>query len=212
MSDPAKNASAESDGKGRSGSPGDRKGVFYGLLDGNRGIGSVHLVLTAVFLVPLVIGVYLSTGTNRRSLEADEVSRDLASMFSQGVDFSQPENQSIARRLLASYGKGVVVLTRIRMVAAADCASSAGSQCGNNGYPVIVQRIVIGDPNLHPSSLGAPASIDPRTGGVQNWINDASARVSDASVSLKPGEWAYAAETYIAGPDDGSGVYARAMF
>lgn len=178
-----------------------------------RGSTSVQWVLSAVFLVPLAIGIYLSTGTNRLSLHANQVSHDLASMYAQGVDFSQPANRSIALRLLDSHdGKTVLIFTRIRNVGAADCGAAPGGQCANNGYPVIVQRIVIGDSELHASTFGSPLSVDLATGNVLNWATDASARVTDSSVSLKSGESAYAAEAFIAGLDDQTGVYARTLF
>jgi len=178
-----------------------------------RGSISVQVVLCALFLVPLAIGIYLSSGTNRRSNHANQVSHDLASMYAQGVDFSQPANRNIALRLLDSRdGRTVLIFTRIRGIGPSDCGTAPGAQCTNNGFPVIVQRIVIGDADLHPSSLGSPASIDPVSGNVLNWATDASARVADSGVSLKPGESAYAAETFIAGPDDHTGVYARTLF
>jgi hypothetical protein len=162
-------------------------------------------------MIPLLAGIYLSLGTNRRSMHASQVTHDLASMYAQGVDFSQAANQSIARRLLDPQdGKAVLILTRLRLVTPTDCGASA--QCANNGLPVIVQRIVIGDPELRPSTLGTPLSIDRRTGNVLNWAIDASARVSDATVTLKAGESGYAAEAFIAGPDDQGGVYARTLF
>ncbi len=171
------------------------------------------MVLTAVFLVPLAVGIYLSTGTNRRSSHATQVSRDLASMYGQGVDFSKAANQNIALRLLnPSDGKSVLILTRIKIVTAADCGPGADMGCANQGYPVIVQRIVIGEPELHPSSLGSPLSIDQVTGNVLNWATDVSARVTDSSIVAKPGESTYAAEAYISGPDDHTGVYARTLF
>jgi hypothetical protein len=178
-----------------------------------RGSTSVQLVLCALFLAPLTIGIYLSTGTNRRSNHANEVSHDLASMYAQGVDFSQPANRNIALRLLDSRdGKTVLIFTRIRNVSPTDCGPAQGTQCTNNGYAVIVQRIVIGDAELRSSSLGSPRSVDPATGNVLNWTTDSSARVMDSSVSLKPGESGFAAEAFIAGPDDHTGVYARTLF
>jgi hypothetical protein len=170
------------------------------------------MVLSAVFLVPLLAGIYLSTGTNRRSVHANQVSRDLASMYAQGVDFSQPANQSIARRLLDPRdGKTLIILTRVRVVTASDCGSGSAA-CANSGYPVIVQRIVIGDPELHASTLGNPASVDRGNGNVQNWATDVSARVTDPGVSLKAGEFGFAAEAFMCGLDDQSGVYARTLF
>ena len=178
-----------------------------------RGSTTVQLVLCLVFLAPLAVGIYLSTGTNRRSLHAHQVSHDLASMYAQGVDFSQEANRNIARRMLDPRdGKSVLIFTRMRTVSAGDCGPDPAAPCLNNGYPVIVQRIVIGDADLHSSTLGAPASIDPATGNVLNWATDVSARVSDTAVSLKPGESSFAAETFIAGLDDQTGVYARTLY
>lgn len=177
-----------------------------------RGGTFVQVVLWVCFLVPLVAAIYLSTGTNRRSEHAKQVSRDLASMFAQGVDFSQPANQEIARQLLSgSDGKALLILTRIRTVAPADCGSTPVVQCSNNGYAVITQRIVIGNPELHASSFGLPRSIDQATGNVLSWATDASARVVDSSVTLKPGESAFAAEAFITGAEEHSGVYARTL-
>ncbi len=177
-----------------------------------RGSTSVQLVLCACFLVPLVAGIYLSTGTNRRSAHATQVSRDLASMYAQGVDFSQPANQNIARQLLnRSDGKALLILTRIRSVVPADCGSTPIAQCSNNGYAVITQRIAIGNTELRPSSLGAPLSIDQATGNVLSWATDTSARVVDSSVTLKPGESAFAVEAFITGPEEHTGVYARTL-
>jgi hypothetical protein len=177
-----------------------------------RGSTSVQMVLSACFVLPLVAGIYLSTGTNRRSAHATQVSRDLASMYAQGVDFSQPANQNIARQLLnRSDGRTLLILTRIRSVGPADCGNTPVMQCSNNGYAVITQRIVIGDPQLRPSSLGAPLSIDQTSGNVLSWATDASARVSDSSLTLKPGESAFAAEAFITGPDEQTGVYARTL-
>ena len=111
------------------------------------------------------------------SIHANQVSHDLASMYAQGVDFSQQANRNFARRLLDSRdGKTVLILTRMRHVSAADCGAAA--QCPNNGYAVIVQRIVIGDADLHASSLGSPQTIDIATGNIPNWMTDASARVA----------------------------------
>lgn len=177
-----------------------------------RGSTSVQLVLSACFVLPLVAGIYLSTGTSRRSAHATQVSRDLASMYAQGVDFSQPANRNIARQLLdRSDGQALLILTRIHNVGPADCGSIPVAQCSNNGYAVITQRIVIGDPQLRPSSLGAPLSIDQTSGNVLSWATDASARVTDSSVSLKPGESAFAAEAFITGPDEQTGVYSRTL-
>ena len=172
----------------------------------------MQAVLCGAFLIPLCAGIYLAAGSTLRSMHARQVSRELASMYSQGIDFANPTNKSVARQLLESADeRGVVVLSRLKTVEEADCAATPGD-CANRGLAVIVQRFVIGEADLRPSSLGMPRSIDPATGAVLNWRNDDSARVADAQVSLKPGESAYAVETYIVGPDERLGVYARSLY
>jgi hypothetical protein len=171
--------------------------------------------LGAIFLAPLLIGVVLVRNNADRTDIANQVSRDVASMYAQGVDFSQAANQSIALRvaegagLRLQSGQGVVILSKLRMVREGDCADGP---CPNLGRPVVVERFVIGTRELRASSFGLPDGVDPATGKVANWATDLSARAGDAAVSLKPGEFTYAAECYIATPDNSPGVYTRAIF
>jgi hypothetical protein len=171
--------------------------------------------LGAIFLAPLLIGVVLVRNSADRTEIANQVSRDIASMYAQGVDFSQPANQSIALRvaegagLRLESGQGVVILSKLRMVREADCADGP---CPNLGRPVVVERFVIGRQSLRASSFGLPNGVEPSTGKVANWATDLSARAGEAAGNLKPGEFTYAAECYIGTPDSAEGVYTRAMF
>jgi len=171
--------------------------------------------LGAIFLAPLLIGVVLVRSSADRSDIANEVSRDIASMYSQGVDFSKPENQSIALRVAEGagirldQGRGVVILSKLRIVRPGDCSNDP---CANLGRPVVVERFVIGSRDLRGSSFGVPSGLDPTTGRVANWATDSSARAGEVALNLKPGEFTYAAECYLATADAGSGVYTRALF
>jgi len=168
----------------------------------------------AIFVVPMAIGVLMVNSTAHRNDHANQVSRDIASMYAQGLDFSNRGNQNIALNVAEGLGlnvrdgKGVLILSRIRVVQEADCASPA---CANKGYPVVTQRFVIGRPTLRASSFGTPSSIDVATGNVRNWSSDVSARAQDFPESLKPGEFIYAVECYLASADS-PGLYSRAMF
>jgi len=172
--------------------------------------------LGAIFLVPLTIGVLLVNSNASQNDHVKQISRDIASMYAQGMDFSRSANQTIALRVSEGLGmdihagQGVVILSRLRMVHDADCPA-APAQCSNNGYAVVTQRFVMGNAALRPSSFGTPSSVDPATGDVQNWLNDPSARAQDFAGSLKPGE-SYAAECYITSPESRAGVYSRTMF
>ena len=166
--------------------------------------------LGAIFLIPMVIGVLMVNGSARRNDHANQVSRDIASMYAQGLDFSNRANQDIALNVAEGLGinmhrgKGLLILSKIRMVHDSDCPPNA---CPNKGYAVVTQRFVIGNPALRISSFGTPAAVD-STGNVRNWATDVSARAQDFPVTLKPGEFTYAAECYLAS----TGIYSRAMF
>jgi hypothetical protein len=183
------------------------------------GITSLRLyVLGAIFLIPLSIGIVLVTNSASASEHAYQISHDVGSMYAQGVDFSQNANQSIALSVAEGIGinmqagKGVLILSKIRMVHPSDCPPGATGKCDNKGYPVVTERYVLGDRSLRPSSFGTPASLDPASGKVRDWTNDLSARAANFGSTLKPGEVTYAAECYLSSPESPSGVYSRTMF
>jgi|SRR5581483_1112911 len=174
-------------------------------------------VLGAVFLLPLTIGVVLVSNNANRSEYAYRISHDLGSMYAQGVDFSQKANQDIALSVASGIGHdiqgglGVVILSKIKMVHPADCPESA-QKCANRGYPVVVERFVLGNHSLRTSSFGTPESLDPASGKVRDWANDLTARAKNFASALKPGEVMYAAECYLTAAESHSGVYSRSMF
>jgi hypothetical protein len=174
--------------------------------------------LGAIFLVPLSIGVLLVNSNASQNDHANQISRDVASMYAQGMDFSQSANQTIAMRVAEGLGmnlgdgQGVLILSRIRVVHDSDCPANTRGKCANKGYAVVTQRYVIGNVGLRASSFGAPANVDAATGNVPNWATDVSARAQDFPANLKPGEFTYAAECYQTSLESRSGVYSRAMF
>jgi hypothetical protein len=174
-------------------------------------------VLGAIFLIPLCIGIVLVTNNASQSDFAYKISHDVGSMYAQGVDFSQSANQNIALSVAEGIGidiqggKGVLILSKIRVVHSSDCPENT-AKCNNQGYPVVTERYVLGNKSLRPSSFGTPASVDPASGKVRDWTNDVSARAANFASTLKPGEVTYAAECYLASPESPSGVYSRTMF
>jgi hypothetical protein len=183
------------------------------------GIASLRLyVLGAIFLIPLSIGIVLITNNASQGDHVYQVTHDVGSMYAQGVDFSQSGNQNIALSVAEGIGidmhagKGVLILSKIRVVHPSDCPPNSAEKCGNAGYPVVTERYVLGNRLLRPSSFGTPASLDPASGKVRDWTNDLSARAANFASSLKPGEVTYAAECYLTSPESPSGVYSRTMF
>jgi hypothetical protein len=172
----------------------------------------------AIFLVPLSIGVLLVNNSASLNAHANEISRDVASMYAQGIDFSKPANRDIVLRAAEGMGvnieqgHGVLILSKIRVVHDSDCPSEQTANCTNKGYAVITQRYVIGNPELRASSFGTPGKVDAATGNVRNWTGDISARAEDFTTRLSPGESTYAAECYLTAPEARTGVYSRSMF
>ena len=175
-----------------------------------------YYTLGAIFVIPLLIGVFVVGSNAERTNQANQVSHDLASMYAQGVDFSNAANRTIAVRIADGVGmkieggQAVVILSKIRVVRDSDCGSNPPGKCSNHGYPVVMQRYVIGNVALRGSSLGSPANVDPKTGNVSNWMFDTSARADIFSVGFKDAEYTYAAECFMATPE--AGVYSRALF
>lgn len=174
--------------------------------------------LGAIFLLPLSIGVVLVSRNADQSNQAYKISRDLASLYAQGMDFSQTANQNIALSVAEGDGidiqggRYVLILSKIRLVHSPDCASKGAGKCSNQGYAVVTERYVLGNRSLRSSSFGTPATLDPASGKVRDWANDRSARAESFISSLKPGEVIYAAECYLTSPDSPGGVYSRTMF
>src|SRR5260370_29307498 len=137
--------------------------------------------LGAIFLVPLSIGVLLVNRNASQNDHVKQISRDIASMYAQGMDFSRSANQTIALRVGEGLGmdihagQGVLILSKIRVVHDTDCSEPTPAPCLNRGYAVVTQRYVMGNPALRASSFGAPSNVDPATGNVQNSLNDPSA-------------------------------------
>jgi hypothetical protein len=172
----------------------------------------------AIFLVPLSIGVLLVNSSASQNAHANEISRDVASMYAQGIDFSKSANRNIVLRAAEGMGvnieqgHGVLILSKIRVVHDSDCPPEQPANCANKGYAVVTQRYVIGNPALRASSFGTPAKVDASTGNVRNWTGDISARAEDFTTRLSPGESTYVAECYLTAPESRTGVYSRSMF
>lgn len=180
---------------------------------------SVRLyALGAIFLIPLSIGVLLVSSNANQNDNAYQISHDVASMYAQGLDFSQGANQNIAlsvadgKGIDVRGGKGVLILSKIRVVHPSDCPGTTAVKCANKGYAVVTQRYVLGDQALRASSFGTPKAVDKSSGEVADWANDPSARASDFPANLKPGEFTYAAECFLTSPESHNGVYSRTMF
>lgn len=121
----------------------------------------VFPMLTLLLFGTVGLGVMLG-----RYIKAEQICRDVAHMYSDGVDFSQTNNQNIIIQQLAAgtgmtatNGNGVIILSRISTVYQADCnAAGLSANCTNLGLPVFVQRLYMGKQSLKSSPFGTPTS------------------------------------------------------
>jgi Flp pilus assembly protein TadG len=121
----------------------------------------VFPLLTLLLFGTVGLGVMLG-----RYITAEQICRDVAHMYSDGVDFSQTNNQNIIIQQLANGtgitatgGNGIIMLSQIQTVYQADCnADGYSANCTNVGLPVFTQRLYIGKQSLKSSSFGTPTS------------------------------------------------------
>jgi Flp pilus assembly protein TadG len=181
--------------------------------------------LTLLFFGTIGAGIMLG-----RYIQAVQVARDVAHMYSDGVDFTQTTPQSIILQLTAGTGmtatggNGVVIFSQIQTVYQADCTAAGVSPCTNVGLPVFVQRIVVGNSSLRTSAFGTPSAglldasgnispsvylsnSDPsvRTSGFEAALDAASASAGGSSTppAQQQGDTAYVAEVFFQYPDIG---------
>ena len=151
---------------------------------GERGQEIIEFCVVLVLFVPLVIGSFVTGMSLIRSITAQQVCRDLDSMYMHGGDFStysmQQEAQRLAQgmnlQLASSYsgsvrnsdsasGYGLVTATELMYVGpttGANCVAVGASNCTNHDSFVFMQRIQFGNisglASTYPSSLGNPGS------------------------------------------------------
>jgi hypothetical protein len=202
------------------------------------GVAALEFALSLSFLTPLLIGAYAFGFRLVEAQDLFQITRDLAHMYSRGVDFTTSggasEAANLAGRLtLTSTGNNVVILSTIQIETAAACLSTTGnSNCPNLNQPVFVQQVAVGNATAYSSPFGTPVGGGalPATTGVSN---DYSVTVSAANqansswavagnfnsvLALSSGQVAYMAEMItdtgisVPGLTGSPQVYARAIF
>ncbi|MFB3777599.1 MAG: TadE family protein [Bryobacteraceae bacterium] len=194
-----------------------------------RGTELIEFALVATFLLPLLFGTVVMGLNLHRSIQVTQLSRDSGHMYSRSVDFSDPANQAILVRLAqglgiqSAGGSGVVILSTVTYIGTAQCAAAGLSSgaCTNLNYPVITNRIVIGNASARSSAFGTPnPELIGSKGDVSNYLTNTSARADGFSsvLAMQPGDLAYVSEVYVPSSDYGmpgfemTGVYCRTVF
>lgn len=185
-------------------------------------------------MLPLFYGT-VALGLNLgRSVEAVQVSRDAAALYSRGTDFSQVGSQAILKRLAAGVdlsptGNGVIYLSQVTVIQNADCtAGGYDDGCPNEGFPVFLNRIAIGNTSLQSSRFGNPSGMNAQ-GNIAGtyYLSNTNARgnstmsttLATAGVAQQQGEIAFIVEVWFDTPTlnpfgtiTSAGVYATSIF
>jgi hypothetical protein len=173
------------------------------------------MLLIPLFLGTMSVGIALG-----KTIQTAQVARDAGHMFVRQVDFSQPQNKELIVRIAkgmnmtATGGDGVVILSQVLMIGASECAALPnGTNCDNQGYPVVVQRLVVGNSSqsFYSSSVGnPPASLLDSQGKAApaDYLTDPSLRANTLTnadgtglLTLQPSERTYIAEAYFKAPE-----------
>ena len=194
-----------------------------------RGNELIEFALVATLLLPLLFGTVVVGLNLGRSIQVTQVSRDAGHMYARNVDFSAPANQALIERLAqgldihATGGSGVVILSTVTFIGQAQCTAAGLSSgaCANLNYPVIINRIVIGNSSARSSAFGAPnPELIDGSGNVDDYMTNTSARADgfNSVLALQPGDLAYVSEVFASSSSYGmpgyqtTGVYCRTVF
>ena len=203
-----------------------------------KGSALLEFAAVSIVVIPLFFGMVGAGVQLGRMNEAVQICRDAAHMYARGVDFSQSSNQNILVTLAtgtgmtATDGNGVVIMSQIIQVYAADCTAAGltSSSCTNLGQLVFTNRLVTGNVGLRTSNYGTPpASLVNSRGNISasDYLTNTSlvltgsmaSELTAAGLTLNDGDVAYLTEFYESMPDltflgagASGGVYAKAVF
>ena len=185
--------------------PPRRARLAYGAQRNRRGTALIELGLIIFPMVLLLFGVTLIGLQLGQSVRCAQITRDAASMFVRGLDFTLENNQNILVRLAQgmgmakSGGQGVMIFTKVTWVPQAECSAAGLTPCNGDRH-VITQRVVVGNSSLRQSALGQPDSAE-ANGLVLDYMQNPTAIANFPYMQLHPGETAYVTEGYFDTPE-----------
>jgi len=198
--------------------------------DGRRGSSMVELAMAISLITPLLLGVGAIGIRLGRTLQATQLTRDVAHIYALGADFSLPGTQAIAGTLSRSFsltasGHAVLLFSRVLKLQQTDCDAAGLHSCPNLNLAVLTQRIALGNTTLRNSAFGTPPAIYIGSSGTiaaSNYCQQTSliATGFDNVLALGAGQSSTVVEGYFAMPDinflsfpdAGGGYYVRFLF
>jgi hypothetical protein len=196
------------------------------------GVSNIEFaLLLSTLITPILLGVFVFGASLVREVQAIQVGRETAELYSRNIDFSQQGNQDIVTDYVAiglgmqhnggnvtggTSGNGVVVISTY--------TKNNTSGAANNSHVVIANRVVIGNKNLYASVFGNPALADIGSDGSISQANqdghttDRADNVSNL-ITLAAGQSVRMVEVYfktialsVNSVSTGGGHYSRAIF
>jgi len=136
----------------------------------------IEFTLSLMFLLPLLLGTLVFGFRLVESQQVNQITRDLAHMYSRGVDFTTTGGTSEAESLadqfgLTTTGNSVIIFSTITLMTASGCHAGTGNNtCNNLNQPVFESQVAIGNATANGSFFGTPSSTGalPATSGVSN--------------------------------------------
>jgi len=196
------------------------------------GVSNIEFaLLMATLITPILLGVFVFGASLIREVQAIQVGRETAELYSRNIDFSVQGNQDIVTNYVSvglgmqgnggnvtggSSGNGVVVISTY--------TKNNTTGATNNNHVVISQRIVIGNKNLYTSVFGNPALADINTDGTVSQTNQDTHTTDRADnvtnlITLAGGQSVRMVEVYfktiamsVSSLSTGGGHYSRAIF
>ncbi len=195
--------------------------------------------LLLAVLVPLLLGTFVTGLSLVRSIQTNQMDRDLADMYIHGADFSTYPMQEVAQRLARGLnlrigtsftgnqnlntgngGDGLVTVTQIMWVGATtdgNCAAVGATNCTNHDKFVFTERVQFGNGTLSsqvPSSLGSPGAGATITsaGIVRNYVTDSNAALPGSAQTAMQNLWQVSGGAALLSPTDESRMWLRPTF
>ncbi|MGA2882434.1 MAG: hypothetical protein ABSG13_26060 [Bryobacteraceae bacterium] len=180
----------------------------------------LEFALVAVLFMPMFLGAFIVGMNLIRSIQCNQVCRDLDDMYIHGGDFSTYPLQQEAQRLAqglnlqigASFagneqantgngGNGIVTVTQIMYIGSTtstSCVAVGAANCTNHDSFVYTQQIQFGNGTLANSSTvtvgTCPSAVMNNSGVVQNFITDSRAALSGSAQTNMKNLWQTSAE------------------
>jgi len=191
----------------------------------------VEFTISLLVLIPLLLGAFVFGFKLVRSLQMEQIVRDVGHMYARNVDFRSAGSVQVAQQLASGYdltssGTSELILSQISVVQQADCDAGnptlpSGTHCTNLNYPVYVEELILGNSGDGTSNFGCPPLQGDSTVSAANRANNTLARASGFSsvLTLQANETAYVVEMFnltpefnIAGFSGAPLIYARSVF